>query len=89
MIPCPKLSDGKCEHAPNGIDSPRVCFFCSKNAGTDWPGPQPTAPVIQAPGTPPSNSPAVPRNPCTGCGRPDPTKPYGSPAAVQAELGGI
>jgi len=33
--------------------------------------------------------PAAPVMPCTGCGKPDPTTPYGSKAAIQNELGGL
>ena len=72
------------------IDSPRVCFHCGQNtARGQWPTREslPPVPVIQAPGSP-AASPAVPHNPCTGCGKPDPTKPFGSPAAIADELGG-
>ena len=70
-----------------GIVERRVCFHCSENtAAGQWPTVEslPVVPVVTVEGVP---APAVPRSPCTGCGKPDPTRPYGSPAMIQQELG--
>ena len=79
----------------------RVCYFCGKNTAKEqWPDPATlpivpvvsvnvspvttSVPVISANGSP---APAVPVSPCTGCGKADPAKPYGSPAMIEEALG--